>query len=133
MTLDELQQEVFVITKRPDLAAETLLAVRQATLSRHQLDFWAKDILETGLNFGAPAFHQELVWRSVIPRFRTAKWLRKCDASGNPGAFFEPILPEQVLDQYTKDRADVLELLIPLAEITTRAACAIRDSRSAVG
>lgn len=107
MTLDELQQEVYVITKRPDLTAETLLAVRQATLSRHQLEFWAKDILETGLNFGSSSYRHELVWRSVIPRFRAAKWLRKCDASGNPGAFFEPMIPEQVLDSYGNDRSDV--------------------------
>src|SRR5574343_613336 len=107
MNLTELQQEVITITKRPDLAAETLLAVRQATLKLHQKDFFYKDIHEAGLKFDAPAYRQEFFFRIAFPQYRALKYIRKAVVNGNFGAFFTVIQPESVVDQYSVDRYDV--------------------------
>ena len=107
MTLTELQEEVYTITKRPDLVAETLLAVRQSTLALHQSDYFWKDVGETGLNFPTAAYLQEIEYRSIIPQFRSIKYLRKSDSTGAVGAFFTVITPEAVLDLYGTDRTDV--------------------------
>ena len=45
-TYQELYDDVVTITKRPDLAAETALAIRAATLKLHQSDFYFKDLFE---------------------------------------------------------------------------------------
>ena len=107
MTLTELQDEVYTITKRPDLIAETLLAVRQSTLALHQSDYFWKDIAETGLSFSTSAYLQEIEYRSILPRFRAIKYLRKSDSAGATGAFFDVITPESVLDLYGTDRTNV--------------------------
>ena len=107
MTLTELQDEVYTITKRPDLIAETLLAVRQATLALHQSDYFWKDLAETGLSFPTAAYLQEIEYRSILPRFRAIKYLRKSDSAGATGAFFDVITPEAVLDLYGTDRTNV--------------------------
>lgn len=107
MTLTELQQEVYSITNRPDLVAETLTAVRQSTLALHQADFYWKDIYETGISFSASAYNQELEFRTILPRFRALKYLRKSDSTGAAGAFFDVVQPESVLDNYGMDRTNV--------------------------
>jgi hypothetical protein len=107
MTLTELQNEVYTITKRPDLVAETLLAVRQATLALHQSDYFWKDLQETGISFTGVAYTQELEYRTILPQFRAIKYLRKSDSAGAVGAFFDVITPEAVLDLYGTDRTNV--------------------------
>ena len=44
-----LLNDVYTITNRPDLIAETKLAVKQATLKMHQSDYYPKDLFETGI------------------------------------------------------------------------------------
>ena len=107
MTLTELQDEVYSVTKRPDLVAETLTAVRQSTLALHQMDYFWKDIYETGISFPTSAYNQELEYRPIIPLFRSLKYLRKSDSSGANGVFFTVIQPESVLDLYQANRTDV--------------------------
>lgn len=107
MNLTELQAEVYTITGRPDLIAETLLAVRQSTLALHQSDYFYKDIYETGISFTLSAYLQELTYRPIIPLFRSLKFLRKSDSSGTAGAFFTIVQPESILDSYGSDRTDV--------------------------
>lgn len=107
MTLTELQQEVYTLTNRPDLVAETLLAVRQSTLALHQSDFFWRDLQETGISFPTSAYTQELEYRSIIPLFRAIKYLRKANADSTVGAFFTVVSPESVLDSYSVDRTDV--------------------------
>lgn len=107
MTLTELQDEVYSVTKRPDLVAETLTAVRQSTLALHQMDYFWKDIYETGITFTTAAYNQELEYRPIIPLFRSLKYIRKSDSSGANGVFFTVIQPESVLDLYGANRTDV--------------------------
>lgn len=107
MTLTELQQEVYTLTNRPDLVAETLLAVRQSTLALHQSDFYWRDLYETGISFSTAAYTQELEYRSILPLFRSIKYLRKANADSTVGAFFTVVQPESVLDHYGANRTDV--------------------------
>ena len=109
MTLTELQAEVYTLTNRPDLVAETLTAVRSATLSLHQSDYYYKDLIETGVVFTAPAFKQQLDYRVLIPNWRALKYIRKTDVSGDDeGVFLKVIsVPELVEDEYGINQKDV--------------------------
>ena len=73
MNFTELMTEVYAVTKRPDLSAETALAVKSATLKLHQSDFYFKDLFETGISFTESSFIQTLDIKTVIPRFRALK------------------------------------------------------------
>ena len=108
MNLTELQNEVILTTKRPDLTAETLSAVLQATLKLHTLDNWKKDLLETGVSFTTAEYEQDFEVRSFLPRFRTVAYARAYDnVAGTPLKFFTKIDPENVLDSYGIARVNV--------------------------
>lgn len=108
MTLTELRQEVYNLTNRPTLIAETLTAIRSATLKLHQSDYFYKDLFETGIAFTSASFVQQIDYRTLIPTWRSLKYLRKTDSTGaEQGPFFEIIVPESVLDSYGVNREDV--------------------------
>lgn len=108
MTLTELQSEVYTLTNRPDLVAETLAAVRAATLKLHQSDYFYKDIYETGVIFTTAAYQQQLEYRLLVPRYRSLKYLRKTDSTGSDNlGFFDIIVPENTLDGYALNKNDV--------------------------
>ena len=109
MTLIELQNEVYAITNRPDLASQTQSAVRQATLSLHQSDYYFRDIFETGITFPSEEFLQQWEYSTVIPLFRSLKYLRKTDAHGSDnGDFLDIIPPELAIDSYRINRVNVV-------------------------
>ncbi len=108
MNLTELCNEVYTITNRPDLVAATKAAVRSATLKIHQVDYFYKDLYETGVAFSPAAYKQEIEYRALIPRFRSLKYLRKSDATGIGLNFFEVLtIPEQIVDSYQTNKTDV--------------------------
>lgn len=108
MNLQELVEEVYVLTNRRDLVGETLSAVKAATLKAHKSDFYSKDIYETGVEFCSYAYIQSLDYISLLSNFRSFKYLRKAtSASESNGEFFSIITPEEVLDTYGKNRADI--------------------------
>jgi hypothetical protein len=108
MNFTELCDEVYVLTNRPDLVAETKSAVRAATLKLHQTDYFYKDLFETGLAFTAAAYIQQLEFRLLVPRWRSLKYLRKTDSAGSDTlGFFDIIVPENVLDNYALNRSNV--------------------------
>jgi hypothetical protein len=106
-TFAELLSDVYEITNRPDLIAETKLAVKQATLKLHQLDFFWKDLYETGIQFDTASFTQQIEYRTVISKFRAMKYLRKAESDGTAGVFLTPVDPAQVLDRYATTKDDV--------------------------
>lgn len=111
MTFAEMLAEVYILTNRPDLVEESKLAIRSATLRAHGCDFFPKDLYETGISWSTPAYLQSLEYRTLIPRWRAFKYLRKYDAtSEKPMGFFEYIVPELVLDDYAIQREDVCYL-----------------------
>jgi hypothetical protein len=112
MTLAELVAEVYTITNRADLVAQTSLAVRSATLKLHQLDYYYKDVFETAVAFDTAEYLQQLEYRTILPRWRALKYIRKFDSTGTPapgvvGTFLDVVSPEQVLDSYAVAREDI--------------------------
>lgn len=112
MTLTELITEVYGITNRPDRVSETLAGVRSATMKAHRSDFFPKDLYETGITFPTSAYYQQIDYRTIIPRWRAAKYLRHFDPTAVPspglaGKFFKLVLPETVLDDYQIDRENI--------------------------
>lgn len=105
-SLSSLMGDVYTITNRPDLINETKLAVKQATLKMHQVDYFPKDIYETGIIWNPIDFIQSLTYRTLIPRWRTLKYLRKY-ADGVPGDFFQLLTVEESLDRYAINRDNI--------------------------
>ena len=108
MDFNELLNEVYSLTNRPDLVTETTLAVKSATLKAHSIDFFSKDIHETLITAESLDYIHSIDYISIIPNFRALKYLRKYDkANEEVGGFIEVITPEEVLDSYGVDRTDV--------------------------
>jgi len=105
MTLTELINEVYIITNRRDLVNETLSAIRSSTLKAHHVDFFYKDIFETGVAFTENDYNQYIEYRTLVPRWRAVKYIRKYQVGTNPapgkyGDFFTLKTPENTLDDY---------------------------------
>lgn len=108
MTFDELVAEVFILTNRPDLAAETNSAVRAATLKAHQSDFYSKDIFETGVEFDNKSFRQSLDIITLVSNFRALKYLKRVEnETDEVGKTLDIITVDEVLDEYGVNRVDI--------------------------
>ena len=110
MVLSDLIQEVYTLTGRSDRVAETISAVKAATLKAHRVDYFYKDVYENGIAFDNPEFYQQLVYRDLIPLWRAFKYIRYYDALGQAaGKFLTLVTPETVLDGVYKDeKQDVI-------------------------
>lgn len=117
-TLAEVLAEVYNITNRPDLVTETTAMVKMATLKAHHTDFYPRDLVESGLAWSTPAYYQSLEYRTLFPRFRALKYLRKYDTVGSAaGVEFTVVTPEQIFDSYSIERTDVCYLAGEALEI----------------
>lgn len=105
-----LVNDVYTLTKKPNLIEETKLAVKSATLQLHRQEFFSKDLLETALQYSENAYFQTIVYRSLFPRYRSTKYIRKYDMStgiGVAGKFLIMRTPDEMLDSYGVELADV--------------------------
>lgn len=111
-TFAELVADVKLITNRPDLDSETKHAVKIATLKAHHSDFYPKDLYETAIQWNPVSFFQSLEYRTLVPRWRAFKFLRKYDPTSDDGAgtFFNMLLPEQTTDGYGIARDNICYL-----------------------
>lgn len=110
MDLATLITEVYGLTNRPDRVAETKSAVKAATLKMHQMDYWDRDIFETGIQFVDSQFVQTWEVVNSFPRFRALKYLRSCDVLGTPITGFNIITPDAAFDSYKSERVNVAYL-----------------------
>lgn len=102
--------DVYSLTNRDDLTAETNLAVRSATLKAHHSDDYIFDFNEYSIAFSTEEYYQTLDYKALIPLWRKPRYMRKYDNSvspGMPGAFLEYIVPEKVIDEFGADRTDI--------------------------
>ena len=109
-TFSEILADVYTLTKRSDLVAETKLAIKSATLKLHSRDYFPRDIYETGIVFSSADFTQTIEYSTLIPRFRQLKYIRKTDSAGELGAFLTILTPALSLDRYNVNRDDVVYL-----------------------
>ncbi len=121
-TFTELCNDVYTITSRPDLVAETKLAVKAATLKMHQTDYYYKDLLETGIVFDTLDYTQQLDLLTIFPRFRALKYFRRYDNSttGTPKEFFSVLTPKELVDSYGNDRTNVAYMAGSVLNIKSR-------------
>ena len=113
-TFTELCNDVYTITSRPDLVAETKLAVKAATLKLHQVDYWYKDINEAAIQFTAADYTQQVELKSIFPLFRSLSYLRRfsldssnTSSGGEAKEFYKIITPDNVVDSYRIDKVNV--------------------------
>ena len=117
-TLAELIADVYTVTNRPDLVAETSLAVKKATLKAHHSDFYSKDLFETAIEWSPVGYLQSFEYRSVIPRWRAFKYLRKYDAAtATPSTFFTALTADQTVDGYGINKEDICYVAGEMLEI----------------
>lgn len=118
MTFDEMVQEVFDLTNRPDLIAETKASVRAATLKAHQSDFFSKDIWESGIEFGTSSFRQSWDYMNTWSNFRSFKYIKIVDDKNDDlGQPIEIVTPEETLDTYNRNRTNIAYIAGRVIEI----------------
>ena len=113
MTLTELMEEVYLITARPDLEAETKSAVKRATLKAHKSDYYDKDLYEQGIQFEESSYIQTFDPHAQWNNFRTWKYFKRVT---NPEAVnvaeytthpIDIISVDELLDNYQAQRSDI--------------------------
>ncbi len=114
-TFASMTSNIMTITKRPDLIAETKLALKQATLRMHHSDFYPRDLHEVGFDWNTPAFVQSLEYQTIFPDFRALKYLRKYNDGA--GTLFTILTPGEILDRYGLNKDDVCYLAGTMIEI----------------
>lgn len=118
MTFDSLLSEVYALTARPDLVAETESAIKAATLKAHHTDFFPQDIYETKLKVINSGFIHSIDYPAIISNFRALKYIRKIDIDGDAyGKPFTIITPSEILDSYAVTRNDVAYVAGRLIEL----------------
>lgn len=118
-TFTELCNDVYTITKRPDLVDATKLAVKQATLKLHHSDYYYKDLVETGIQFGTSDYIQQADVKNFWPRFRTLKYFRRYQ-DDSAMEFFEVVPPELIVDSYKIDRVNIAYVAGSVLQIRSR-------------
>ena len=107
-TFTDLCNDVYELTNRPDLVAETKVAVKAATLKAHQSDYYYKDIYELGVSFPTADYVQSLEYRLLVPKYRALKYIRKTDAVGkDDGVLLTILTPEEVVDSYGMNKVNI--------------------------
>ena len=120
---EQIVNEVYLITNRPDLVMETASAIKSATLKAHKTDYYSKDIHETGIEFDTAEFRQSLDYTQLISNFRSFKYLRKVvDELDDRGMFFDVVTPEETMDGYGVNLTDVAYVAGRVLEIRSSTA-----------
>jgi len=122
MTFTELLNEVYILTKRPDLVDRTSSAVRSATLKLHSSDYFYRDLIEIGISFEVAARLQQIDYYALLPFYRSLKYIRKTDSQGlEQGVLYDLITPEQVLDGYGINKENVVYVAGQIIQIRSSA------------
>lgn len=100
-TLASLQTDLQSIIKRPDLFDDSALHIKNALLKAHTKDYWLKDIYETNFQFGTAAINYTLEPKTLIPLYRSMKYLTIIDPiTEDVVRELKPLPVESWLDSY---------------------------------
>lgn len=110
MNFGQLCTEVMVLTGRPDLIAETQLAVRRATLYLHGLDTWFRDFNEKRLAFDALSYTFAVPILNNFTNFRKIRYIKPYDAAsgvvkGNRD--LKHCMPDNMWDEFGRAKSDI--------------------------
>jgi hypothetical protein len=120
-SFSSIVSDVYSLTNRPDLVAETALAVKAATIKAHQSDDFIKDLTEQSIQFTTADYYQSLDYKSVFPLWRKPRYIRIMDSSGTPSTVLTYIEPEKVVDNFGANRLDVFYVAGAEVQIRTLA------------
>lgn len=81
MNLAQITAAVYTETNRPDLVAETLQAIYEATMSLHTVENWPKDVAENVVVFNDPTLFLQQLDTTALPYYRNMSYIRKSDPS----------------------------------------------------
>lgn len=108
MTFDELLEEVYLITNRRSLVAETKSAIKRATLKAHKTDYYSKDIFEEGIEFANSSNIQTLDYIAMFANFRQWKYFKRVeDENDQLGVPIDIVSVDETLDSYGCNRTDI--------------------------
>ena len=118
---DDLLAGVYSLTARPDLVAETQLAIRQATLAYHLKDLFSRDMVTGSLAPSLDVKHT-FDFNTTFPRCRQFSYLRS-------GALFYEILrdPRELFDPYLNQRTQIAYVAGSNLVVLSRAAVSAFD------
>lgn len=136
MNLAQIQTSIDTITGRPDRIDERNLAIQEATMALHGIENFWRDQTDQQVIFQAAANYQTIPLAN-LPRFRTFRYIRKFDPTGNdpitgltgggvPGDFFDPCPPDKILDKYSITKDNIYYL--SGGGITANAVCQLRST-----
>lgn len=108
---DDVLAEVYTLTNRSDLVAETKIAIKQATLAAHRSDVYPKDFREVSLPLTSAAIFS-LDIPSYLSNWRSIGYIRPWDSVSASGAKIvlgpdEEIHPDKIFDQYLDELVNV--------------------------
>lgn len=113
MNYSELVTAVYTATNRPDLVAETQLAIMQATLALHAADDWWPD--RTQVIIPAAQFttaNSVIDLDTYFPRFRKLEVIRPVDLTTNPTGLdalappLEILEPAAIFNEFSKQKSE---------------------------
>lgn len=113
MSLASLVAEVYQLTNRPDLVAQTTQAVKMATLKAHSSDFYSRDLVEVN-RVTASLLSQFAIATTFLPRFRALHTAQKSELVRQirqPYKFFGILGADDLVDAYERYRLDVTWLV----------------------
>lgn len=103
-TFSELQSDVVSLTNHPELAVETALAIRSATLKLHLLEFWEEDRVEISIAVSqSDGLYRIQVKEEISALCRHIEYVQKVTDS----SFLTRIYPTDVFDDYGNMRTNV--------------------------
>lgn len=108
---DDILAEVYSLTQRSDLIAETKIAVRQATLAAHRSEYFKKDLEELSLPLTSSSVFQ-LDIPTYFPNWRSFAFIRPYDVlTGNFAKIVlgpnQEIAPDAIFDEYLDEHVNV--------------------------
>ena len=94
---DSILTDIYTLTNRPNLMAESKLGIRVATTKLHGLEFWREDRIEEELAVTPvdSTFSVDLA-TSLLYKPRHLDYIKKVGSD----VYFEEITPRQLLDSY---------------------------------
>jgi hypothetical protein len=109
MNFGELCDDVITITNRPELVAETQLAVRNATLKFHMIDFFFRDRVEKLLQFSASSTGFQIDIKTEFENWRKFDYIRPYDlnTAAPKNKYIKEVAPSNIFDQFTRAKTDV--------------------------
>lgn len=91
----ELLDEVYVLTNRPELVAETAIALRKAVRTAHSSARFWRDLVEVNVT-GLPVVQvQEIALDVHAPRFRQTAYIK---SNSSQDRYFDPITIDELVD-----------------------------------